>query len=249
MISFIDANCMLGQRMNVREGSLKTTQDVVEMMDRVGIVRAICYHSVAKENVPAVGNPLLNDEVGEDSRFLKQWVVMPNFWEEYMDPDRLLVEMKANGVTSVRMCPQHHAFSMAPYSAGELIEALTEKNVPIFIEKDQIPTWEDVHKICKNFPQARFVLLEPGYRCVRQLAPILKQCDNLWVETSNLLMHMGISEFCKFHGAERLIFGSGAPLQSMAAAVSQIRYSDISEKEMKMIASENITRLLGEVSL
>lgn len=249
MIQFIDANCMLGQRMSVREGSLKTTQDVAEMMDRVGIVQAVCYHSTAKENVPAVGNPMLNDEVGKDPRFLKQWVVMPNFWEEYMDPDRLLAEMKANGVTSVRMCPQSHGYSMAPYSAGELIEALAEKKVPIFVEKAQIPAWEDVYSLCKNFPKARFILLEAGYGCVRQLAPVLKHCDNLWVETSNLLMHMGIAEFCRFHGAHRLIFGSGAPYQSMAAAVSQIRYSDISEKEMKMIASENISGLLGEVSL
>lgn len=252
MFQFIDANCMLGQRLVVRAGSLKNTEEIAAFMDSCGIAKAIVYHCTAKENVPDLGNHLLEDEIaqkGKTGQFIKQWVVMPDFWGEFMPPAKLLSRMKEQGVTSVRMYPDSHGYSIEPYASGRLIEALSECKVPIFIEQGQLGSWDGVYRLCQNYPAARFVLVEPGYRCARYLAPILDTCSNLWVDTSNLLMHNGLREVCKYHGAHRLIFGSGAPVGSMAAAVSLIRYADLSKEEKSLIASDNINKLLKEVCL
>ena len=63
------------------------------------------------------------------------------------------------------------------------------------------------------------------------------------------MVHNGIKEICSRYGAERVIFGSGAPENSVAAAVSLVRYSDISDEEEELIASGNLLKLLEEMDL
>ena len=76
---------------------------------------------------------------------------------------------------------------------------------------------------------------------------ILKKHKNLYLETFGFKAQDGIEEVCKVFGAERLIFGSGMPESSGAAAVTMITYANISFEEKQMIASENLEKLLGGV--
>ena len=79
--------------------------------------------------------------------------------------------------------------------------------------------------------------------------PIFENCDNLYTECSNFVINNAVEHFCKYHGAEKMLFGSGIPNASAAASVSLIRYANISEEEKQLIACGNITRLLEEGSL
>jgi len=250
MLKFIDANCMIGTRMAPREGSLITTEDIIEVMDRVGIEKALCHHSIAIENSCPLGNEELDKTIsGYENRFMKQWVVQPNIWDEFMAPDVLLSKMKESGVKSVRFTPFSRQFSMAPYSAGSMIDALSECKVPIFISYPEMQGAENIYKMCKNYPHAKFVITDPWYRTIRYLVPIFESCDNLYTECSNFVINNAVEYCCKYHGAEKMLFGSGIPNASAAASVSLIRYANISEEEKQLIARGNITRLLEEVSL
>ncbi|MBE7035683.1 MAG: hypothetical protein E7403_00110 [Ruminococcaceae bacterium] len=250
MIKFIDANCMIGNRMAPREGSPVTTGDFLEIMDRVGIEQAICYHSVGVENSCLLGIPELEKTVtGYEDRLMKQWVVQPNIWDEFMTPQMLLAEMKKHSVKTVRFFPFSKQYSMAPYSAGSMIDALSECNVPIFVNYAEMQGAANIYDLCKNYPKAKFVICDPGYRTVRFLAPIFESCDNIYLDSSNFIIHNAVARFCQYVGAERMLFGSGMPNASAAAATSLIRYADISDEEKQLIASGNILRLLEEVAL
>ena len=248
MITFIDANCMVGQRNVCREGSPVGISDYTEIMSRCGIEKALVYHCIAKENDILTGNNSLDKDFSEHELFIKQWGVIPNCTGEFIPEDIILSEMKKHNVRTVRMFPAIQDYSLKPYASGKLIHTLAEANVPIFIEKSQL-SWEDVYVLCTTYPEAKFVLCDTGYRCLRHIMPIMDACDNLFIETSTFLMHNGIREICKNFGAERLIFGSGLPEHSATAATSLIRYADISDEEKRKIASENILKLLSEVHL
>lgn len=249
MISFIDSNCMIGRRMMSREGDLKSTEDILTLMDELGITQAVVYHSVAKEADMKLGNSLLPEETKGMDRFIKQWTVMPNIWNEFFDASVLLEEMKAQNITSVRLLPKSFGYSLKPYACGSLIDSLAAHKIPIFIDRNQLSDWDALYELCTSYPDARFVLCNTTYHCTRFLIPIVAACHNLYVETSTFLMHNGIQHFCDQFGAHRMIFGSNAPEASMAAGVSLIRYANISSAEEQMIASENIKRLLGEATL
>lgn len=250
MLRFIDANCMIGTRMAPREGSLITTDDFIEIMDRTGIDKALCHHSTAIENSCLLGIDELEKTVkGYEERFLKQWVIQPDIWGEFMSPETLLAEMKEKGVKSVRFTPFSKQYSMAPYSVGAMIDALSECNVPIFISYPEMQGAGNIYDLCRNFPNAKFVITDPWYRTIRFLIPIFDSCDNLYTECSNFVINNAIGHFCRYQGAERMLFGSGMPNASAAASTSLIRYANISDEEKELIAHGNITRLLEEVSL
>jgi len=156
--------------------------------------------------------------------------------------------MKREDVTSVRLLPRTYNYLLMPFSIGELINTLSLHKVPIFIELSEV-LWNELYQLCLTYPDARFVLCELGYRCMRQLVPFLSRFNNIFIETSNFVSHNGIKQICQKFGAERLVFGSGMPNCSSAAAVSLIRYSDITSEEKEKIAYKNLEFLLGEVSL
>lgn len=249
MLYFIDANCMIGTRQQIREGSLKNTQEYFSLMDDLGIKKAVVFHSFAKEADCRAGNSLLENETDGYECFLKQWVVMPNIWGEFIQPEQLIAEMRQKNVRSVRLFPLNFNYSLKPYASGELLSILSKHQIPVFIDRNQFAAWEDVYELCQDYPKAKFVLCNTGYNCTRQLAPLMNVCRNLYIDTSTLLMHQSIRDFCSYFGAQRLIFGSAAPIGSMAAAVSLIRYSDITVQEKEQIAYKNIEKLLGEAIL
>lgn len=248
MINFIDANCMIGKRMSSLEGVPQTACEISEVMKRSGITSAIVYHCMADETDAVFGNECLDDEIGLFDCFMKQWVVMPSFFGEFLKPEKLLEEMKRNNVKTVRLMPQKHGYSTKPYSMGPLVSALSECKIPIFIGGAQV-SFDDIYSLGKDYPEATFVICEPGYRSARQYAPILETSKNIYLETSNYCHHNGIKDVCREFGAQRLIFGSGMPNGSQTAATSIVRYSDISDEEKTLIASGNILKMLEEVSL
>ena len=211
--------------------------------------KAVVYHTVSQYSDSMLGNGLLAKETEGDARFLPQWAVQPALWELYPAPADLLRQMKENGAASVRLFPKQYGHSLKRYSCGELLDALAECRVPAFIALDQLSSWDALYDLCAEYPDNRFVLCGPGYRCLRYLAPILESRPNLWVETSNLLMHDGLTDLCAHGLGGRLLFGSGVPEASLAAAASQLLLSDLSDEEKQMIAAGNAERLLSEVAL
>ncbi len=249
MIKFIDANCRVGRGPVQREGAIEDTAALLSLMDDFHVAKALAHHAVAVYADPLLGNELLIKETRGSDRFLPQWAVLPRIWELFPTGAEWLAQMKENGVSSVRMFPAQYGHSLKRYAAGELLDALGECRVPVFIALDQLKDWDALYELCTDYPAVRFVLCSPGYRCLRSLVPILENCGNLFVETSNFLGHNALRDFCKYHGAQRLIFGSGIPEASLAAAASQLCLSEISDEEKQLIAAGNIERLLSEVRL
>ena len=247
MIRLIDVNCRLGEGPAPREGAPRAAADCLALMDEWHVDKALAWHAAAQYADPVKGNLLLAEETGGSERFSPQWAVLPALWDALPAPETWLTEMKKNNVKTVRLFPKQYGHSLRRYAAGELLDALAACHVPAFIALDQLDGWDALYDLCRDYPANRFVLCSPGYRCLRYLIPILNECDNLYVETSNFLTHDGLREFCRWQGAERLLFGSGMPEASLAAAASQLLLSDISDGEKALIGCGNAERLLAEV--
>lgn len=249
MISFMDANCMIGNRVQIRENSPRTKEDLQELHETCGITQALAYHSTALQTNMMEGNLQLVEEIANDPHWLPQWIVMPGVWDDFWSAEDLFTRMKNADVRSVRMVPKTQNYSLRPFSVGELMNGLMERQIPIFIDRKEFDSTDNVYDFCQAFPQAKLIVTATSYGELRRWIPILEHCPNLRLETSSLIVHNGIREICRHLGAQRLIFGSGAPENSITAAFSLIRYADISEEEMQLIASGNLKKLLEEVTL
>lgn len=248
MLRFVDAQCTIGRRKEYREGSLKTTADILEMMDRCHIEKAIAVHSVALEDDVMQGNRMLVEETEGNSRFLRQWSVIPSTFGEFLEPEELLPEMKKNQISSVRLSPNIYHHSLRPYAIGKLMHALAECHVPVFMDAWQ-SDWDSIYQLCQDYPDNSIVITTSGYEYQRQIAPILETCPNFFVGMNRYVVHDGIRLFCKEYGAERLVFETAMPYYSAAAGVALVHYAEVSEEEKELIAFGNVMRLISEVNL
>ncbi|MBP3634299.1 MAG: hypothetical protein J6J43_06975 [Oscillospiraceae bacterium] len=249
MLRFIDARCMLGNRCIIREGDPNTKEDILELMDRCHIEKAVVYHAMAKESELPGGNMALVEETKDNDRFIRQWCALPSYFGEYLSAEDFFAAMKEHHVTSMRLLPKTCGYSLRPHVIGKLMDLAAQCRMPVFISLFEELTSDEVYDLCKAYPDVNFVVGNTGYRENRRLGPAVEQCDNLYLGTGNYVAHCGVELFCKYYGAERLVFDTGLPTGSATAAVSLIGYAEISREEKELIAHGNIERLLGEVTL
>ena len=249
MLKFIDARCQLGRRSIVQPGEPLTKADILELMDRCHIEKAVAYHAVAKEGEMRVGNRHLLEDTKDDPRFIRQWCAMPSAFGEFMSVEDLFAGMKHHNVTSLRLLPKTCNYSLRPYALGKMMDAAADCHVPVFINLHEELNCEELYDLCSAYPAVNFVLGNTSYRENRKFAFILQQCSNLYISTGNYVIHQGLKTFCSYVGAQRLIFDTGLPTGSATAAVSLVNFAEISKEEKELIAHGNLERLLSEVRL
>ena len=248
-LKLFDANARLGNAPSRQDGEPSCAEEIVALMNAFNVDKAMVYHAVAQYSDIMLGNSLLPRETGGSDRFLLQWAVLPPLWELYPKPREWIKMMRENGVVSVRIFPKQYGHSLRRYAAAELFDALGEAGIPVFVDYAELPNADALYELCEDYPATNFVLCSPGYRCLRQIVPIMDSRDNLYIETSNLFMHNGLTEFCRYQGAGRLLFGSGMPTASLAAAASQLLLSDLPRCDKEAVASGNLKKLLGEANI
>ena len=248
-ISFFDCNCWVGMRSVMHPGSFYKLEDLEKKMEHYGIEKALVYHAMAREYNPSTGNNILLEEIAEHKSLLPIWVVMHHHTREFSAPDILLEQMKKYNVRAVRMFPSppEQNYNIAEWNCGELLKTLEKHKIPLFIGIDQM-TWNELYELANNHPNLNIILTELSYRMDRNLYALMARFPHIYLETSGYKVHHGNEEICSIYGAERLIFGSGMPVFS-GAAVSMVLYARISDREKKLIARENMEKLIQEVNL
>ena len=247
-IEFFDCNCILG-RVSVSKVSFpRSLSQLLGVMDYFGIDDALVYHAAAKESHPADGNKSLLDEIRGSRRLHPQWVLLPSHTGEFPNEKDLVKRMLSLGVRAARVFPHQERgnFSISDWCAGNLLAALSRRRIPLFIDSDEI-NWESIHGICERYPNLPLVLTNVGYRIDRYLYPLFERFKNLHIEISGYCSAGGMEETVRRFGAKRLLFGTRLPFFTPAAAVSMVLYSKISDSEKRLIAGENLRRLLEEV--
>lgn len=249
-LAFFDSNCSFGMRRVVAPGSFYAVEDLIHRMAHYGIQNALVHNSLAREYHPSLGNQKLMQEIAGHGNLHPAWVVLPHHTGEFPEPEALVQEMRSNGIRAVRMFPDvdDHNYSFAEWNCGELFSVLEKHAIPLLIHSAQLP-WDRLYTLCNCHPDLEIILTEVNYRSNRNVYPLLQEFQNLYIETSMYKVNDGIAQICARFGARRLVFGSGMPVYSGAAAVGLINYASISTAEKEMIAHKNLEALLEGVRL
>lgn len=249
-LEFFDCNASFGMRKLKLPGTYHTKAGLIAAMDNYGIQSALVYHAFARELSSLDGNAMLMREIAGEPRLVPVWAVMPHHTGEFPEPAKLLDEMQKDGVKAVTLFPSDQSFSVSEWSMGQLYAALEDKGIPLIISLDSFQNDPDgLYDLLCNHPKLLVILANVNYRMCRILFPLLMKFKNLHIETSGYKPQDGIEDFCRRFGAERLLFGTNMPQGAGSAAIAMITYADISLEEKKLIASENLNRILGGVKI
>jgi hypothetical protein len=149
----------------------------------------------------------------------------------------------------VRIYPASHNYITEEWVIGTLCEWLVEHNLPLFIMHTEI-SWASLYKLAARFSNLMIILETQTKKILyhtRVLFPLMRECHNIMVETSNFAGQGYIDYVVKEFGARRLLFGSFMPVNDPLVPIGMIIDADIGEKEKSLIASGNIRRIIEGV--
>ena len=243
-MKFFDANCCIGRLSVPMPKSICSIKELVETMEQGGVDEALIYHSYSREYAPDVGNRKLLEEIKGHENVHPCWILLPHHTGEMPPPGELVDEMIANNVRAARVFPKTHNWSLSEWCAGNLLKALEDSGIPLFIDIEETD-WNQAYSICANHPNLSVILTRAPFRLSRQIYALLAETSNLYIDTSFFQLHGGIEDVCEKFGAKRLLFGSAMPLFNPEPSVMAVNYAGISDDEKSMIAGGNLHSLLG----
>ena len=210
-------------------------------MQARGVGRAITAHTTAIFYHAAVGNQAVEELARQSGSVVPAAVINPR---EYPDCVREAERALNAGVRCFRFFPGLHRY---PFSGqvGALREALAAlreaKLVHVdFVEADVPLVAADIGEL---LPGPTLVsVTSDGLGLVLAAAKGLPQ---LVLDTSGLGATGAIDTAVQTIGADRVLFGSGAPLNSLGSAIMSVQYADLTDADRAAILEGNALRVLG----
>lgn len=192
-------------------------------MDRLGIQEAWVTHTLSLYSDPQAGNQALFAQ--KDPRLVPVPVVVPGACT--------LDEVLEWDVRMVRLCPERHRFDLTGPTARRWLAAL-DTTVAIDLEET---TPARLLALTKDLPDLRILLLNPGYRRLREVAELMAEAPNVWLEIGTVNTQRGVEWLAAQFGAGRLVFGTGAPVLDDCGPRFLLDHLDLPKEDIELIAA------------
>jgi predicted TIM-barrel fold metal-dependent hydrolase len=242
-VELVDVDAMLGRHPALDAGR-GTVAEFLTELDRVGVSEAIVGHTVSWLHQPTAGNRRVVELTADQPRLRPVWVMLPDTTDELPAPAEFVRLARAEGVAAVRAYPGDHGYDLAGADAAATLAALAEARLPLLVDFPQT-SWAAVEAVAHRLPELSIVVCHCSYRTLRQIAGVLSRTDNVHLCLSNLASHCGLEWLVERFGAGRLLFGTGAPEEDPAEAVTRLLWSELDDDAVAAIGSGNARRLFS----
>jgi len=201
--------------------------------------------------VGSAAEPLLaNRETAEDLRGEEQlrgvWRLLPSDTGELPPPDQLPSAMKENNIAALTLSPQTDRF-LPDLALGYYLEMASERKIPVLLNTSRGLTIEQAADIMRGFPRLTAILdCASEWPSDRLFRPFLDAFGNLYLDMAHCLTAGWLEDMVKRYPARRVLFGSAFPASYLGAHMMTVKQAEIPEADKRLIAGENLKRLLGE---
>ena len=158
-------------------------------------------------------------------------------------------------VRAVRVFPHKHGYAGGVTMLGNIFAAAERIRLPVFYHVpmkspcEDLTDWALIGEICKAYPRLPLVLLGVGAPGAGALLKMLAMHKRLMVGLTNLRAWGIVEKINGAFGPERLLFATGAPECDPGYAMGMLLGAEIPEYHKRLIAGENLQRLLDGVGL
>lgn len=183
-------------------------------------------------------------------RFFVSITINPN---NLSDPISYINECIEKGAKIIRLYPHYHGYKLSAdnYKLTRIVNFLSNYNYPISISMRLLMNWgfyslpvEDVIAFVREFPKGVFLIDGFNYSEFNSLLEFAKVFKNVFFISTCLTMYRGIEEIVTQLGTERLLCGTGSPLQSPTCSLVTIQNSSIIKNEKEKIFGFNARKIL-----
>ena len=163
-------------------------------------------------------------------------------WEQ--EVDRCL----AAGVRLFRLFPDVQGWSVSDSAFGALVDKLAGSGAAVMLSIGGVaspsPTATAVGQATEGRDVAA-ILVDVSYSNMAEVIAAMKRFSNLYAETNWMSVPGGIEVMAGEVGADRVLYGSGAPLYPVSRALNHVFEAGVSEEEKAQVLGGNAIRLFG----
>jgi hypothetical protein len=239
----MDCNCRIGTFEKVEPPYFTDLAGLLTEMDYLGIQQALVMHSWASSWAPRLGNEKIDELLAGHENLYPCYVGLPGATDELPPPAEFAAHVREQH-GAVRLFPVNHQWDFTQWGAGDLLEALDARAVPVLIDMQQT-NWNQIAEVLARYQQLPVIVLGTSYRITRHIYPLFAKHANLYLESNTFQITWGIEDVCERFGADRLIFGTGLPENEGGGALAQITYNGLTDADTARIAGDNLRSLLG----
>jgi predicted TIM-barrel fold metal-dependent hydrolase len=254
-LEFFDCNCSFGLPAKASPSPLTcpTIDDLASQLDRAGIGRAIVWNVTQHDVSAQRGNELLAQAIAPRPNLYGCWTVLPEQTGE-MAVDRLLADMKQHRIVALRAFPVAHRFLLNRTTMGTLLEAMSERRIPLIYSIRRLPAnhgphlaWNDLHQLMAEFPKLTLIISEHGsWGSDRYFRPLLDHYERVYIDTTLFFLDGGLEDLVARYGPGRIIFGSGLPERYPGGMMLAIRHGEFDDAARAAMASANLANIVKE---
>lgn len=219
-----------------------TPESLISIIDRDGVDKAVVSSWRPLSNFQfGKGNDATAEAVRKyPERFIGFATINPFKAEE---TERVIRDLKLRGI---RLTPNYFWYYPGE-EVNSVVRRASEAKLPIHISvTPERPTnFRQCAEFAEAFPNTTIIVGQiwiPYFWSA--LTVLAKKYDNIILEVGPTFTK-AVEEAVKTLGAQRIVFGSGAPVTRPYAVISHIKGLDISEDEKNLILGGNAAKILG----
>ena len=228
----------------------KTVDDLLRVMDKHGIERAIVSRPESAAATAAGANASFVSETAAEERLIPCLTFTP----DPLSRDGLRDEERgwlASLACAARIYPRDCQFSLKEWQIAGMIDRISAEGLPLLIGLDQFKTehgynFDLMYEFVKRYPLTDMIITGVGQDAERSMVRLMSLFSNLHIETSTLLWPGAIERFVNAAATrvEQVLFGTQAPACDPAAAIEALANANISDEEKEFIAQHNFERIV-----
>jgi len=229
----------------------KSINDLIEKMNYLGISRSLVFHMDSRDFSPLIGNRKILYEIENCkeavSRLIPVFSVTPADLYEPPTLDFVIDSLKSGKVRAIRLFPATAKFYVREIEP--VLQKIKDFKPVVLCDISETRNPQDsrdIIEMANRFSSISFIYTGVYWPDFNLALDMLRRAENknIFLDISILHMRNAIEMLVRNFGAGRVLFGSG-PKAQYGASIASLARADISERDRKMIAGENISALLG----
>ena len=265
-IKFYDINFWIGENHLSKKFSIPDTRLVKileKRKDKFNIIGTLITHFISYFYYPRIGNDIvsgiLSDNDIMDFDLDGMMVMEQDYFHEPESFEKGLLSRYKQGFKALRLFPGSHKYPFGVLGFGKFYEILNHYSFPVMISLDEIDItgnknieWEKILEISGKYKDIPIIIdggasKELMYNSF--LFSLLKNSQNIYLNTHNLLAIDQIEDLVSIGGPKRLLFDSYFPYFEPHLSVGRLVNSSISEVDKEKIAGLNIQNIFKEIKI
>ena len=213
-----------------------------EILDKHAVARAATLSTVGVFVDSRRGNDVTWQAAAEEPRLLPVGTVDPRGGLRCIEE---MAERAEQGFRLFALFPQTQGWSLDDACFAEALRMAGQTGAIVMVEAERQGAATLITRIAEAC-KARVILSGVGNHNLGESLLVMKNAPDIFIETHQLTSADGIELALEEVGADRILFGSGAPLKYFSSAFLRVQFADLSAGDRDAILGGNFARLLEQ---